>query len=56
VYSLVRERAFTKRNIMFVWAACGLFPFNPDRVLRKTLKPLSFLTVSKADDIEVGVC
>jgi hypothetical protein len=32
-----------------------LFPFNPDRVLRKTPKPPPLLTVSRADDIEVVV-
>jgi hypothetical protein len=39
LYSHAREKAFTKRNIMAGWAACGLFPFNPDRVLRVTPKP-----------------
>ncbi|PVH67467.1 hypothetical protein DL98DRAFT_642015, partial [Cadophora sp. DSE1049] len=34
-----REKAFTKRNITSAWAACGLFPNNPDRVLRNTPKP-----------------
>ncbi|PVH73962.1 DDE-domain-containing protein, partial [Cadophora sp. DSE1049] len=34
LYSHAREKAFTKRNIIAGWAACGLFPFNPDRVLR----------------------
>ncbi|KAF4634577.1 hypothetical protein G7Y89_g3524 [Cudoniella acicularis] len=56
VYSPTRERAFTKRNITSVWAACGLFLFNPDRVLRKTPKPPPLSTVSMVDDIEVGVC
>ena len=40
-----RERALTKRNITAGWAASGLFPFNPDRVLRDTPKPLPELTV-----------
>ncbi len=39
LYSPAQEKAFTKRNILAAWAACGLFPFNPDRVLRKTPKP-----------------
>ena len=56
VYSPARERAFTKKNITSAWAACGLFPFNPDRVLRKTPKPPPLLTVSRADDMEVGLC
>ncbi len=33
------------------WAATGLFPFNPERVLRHTPKPTSELTVSKANDV-----
>lgn len=56
VYSPARERAFTKRNITSAWAACGLFPFNPDRVMRKTPKPPPLLTVSTAVDMEVGMC
>jgi hypothetical protein len=55
VYSLARERAFTKRNITSAWAACGLFPFNPDRVLRKTPKPPSHLTVPTVNDLEIGL-
>ena len=35
----------TKRNITAGWAASGLFPFNLERVLRKTPKPLPKLTV-----------
>ena len=56
LYSPAREKAFTKRNIIAAWAACGLFPFNPDRVLRKTPKPPAQLTVPRADEIEVGNC
>ena len=47
---------FTKRNITAGWAACGLFPFNPDRVLRVTLKPPAQSTVPRADEIKVGSC
>ena len=54
LYSRAREKAFTKRNIMAGWAACGLFPFNPDRVLRVTPKPPVQSTVPRADEIEVG--
>jgi hypothetical protein len=39
LYSPARKRAFTKRNILAGWAKSGLFPFNPDRVLRDILKP-----------------
>ncbi|KAH8759543.1 hypothetical protein F5882DRAFT_479516, partial [Hyaloscypha sp. PMI_1271] len=54
LYSPAREKAFTKRNITAAWAACGLFPFNPDRVLRVTPKPPAQSAV--ADEIRVGSC
>ncbi|KAH9211700.1 hypothetical protein DL95DRAFT_464657 [Leptodontidium sp. 2 PMI_412] len=50
----VREKAFTKRNITATWAACGLFPFNPDRVLKKTPKPPTQSTIPRADEIQAG--
>ena len=34
LYSPARETAFTMKNIKAGFAACGLIPFNPDRVLR----------------------
>jgi DDE superfamily endonuclease len=46
-----RKRASTKRNIMAGWAATGLFPFNPERVLRHTPKPPAELTVPKANEV-----
>jgi hypothetical protein len=33
-----------------------LFPFNPDRVLRVTLKPLAQSSISRADEMKVGSC
>ena len=54
LYSPARKKAFTKRNITAAWAACGLFPFNPDRVLKKTPKPPTQSTVPRADEIKVG--
>ncbi|KAK7177538.1 transposase [Paraphaeosphaeria sporulosa] len=39
LYKPARNKAFTKRNILAGWAATGLFPFNPDRVLRAIQKP-----------------
>ena len=45
LYKPARSKAFTKRNILAGWAATGLFPFNPDRVLRGIQKPQSQLTV-----------
>jgi hypothetical protein len=56
LYSPAREKAFTKRNITAAWAACGLFPFNPDRVLRVTPKAPPQSTVPRADEIRVGSC
>jgi hypothetical protein len=56
LYSPARERAFTERNIKAGWAATGLFPFNPDRVLRDTPKPPTELTIPKADEMKVRSC
>ena len=39
LYKPARDRAITKRDIRAGWAAAGLFPFNPDRVLRDMPKP-----------------
>jgi hypothetical protein len=56
LYSPARDKAFTERNIRKAWAACGLFPLNPDRVLRVTPKPPTQSTVPRADEIRVGSC
>lgn len=50
LYSPARDQALTSRNIRAGWMKAGLFPFNPDRVLRGIQKPLAELTVAKADD------
>ncbi|KAK7177934.1 transposase [Paraphaeosphaeria sporulosa] len=39
LYNHARANAFTPRNIRAGFSACGLFPFNPDRVLRGIPKP-----------------
>jgi hypothetical protein len=39
LYSRAREVALTARNIKAGWVKSGLYPFNPDRVLRDTPKP-----------------
>jgi hypothetical protein len=39
LYKPARDKAITKRNILAGWAAAGLFPFNPERVLRDMPKP-----------------
>jgi hypothetical protein len=51
LYDPARTRAFTRRNITAAWAASGLFPFNPQRVLEDTPKPPVGLTVSTASGI-----
>jgi hypothetical protein len=38
LYSLVREKAFTKRNILRAWRESGLFLFNPNRVFAEIPK------------------
>jgi len=56
LYNPAREKAFTKRNITAAWAASGLFPFNPDRVLRVTPKPPTQPNVPRVDETQVGSC
>lgn len=56
LYSPARERAFTKRNITAAWAACGLFPYNPDRVLRNTPKPPTQSAAPETNLIPSGSC
>ncbi|KAI1529798.1 DDE-1 multi-domain protein [Pyrenophora tritici-repentis] len=56
LYSPAREKAFTTKNIIAGFAASGLFPFNPDRVLRSMPKPLANLTIPKADEVDVEAC
>ncbi|KAB2106160.1 hypothetical protein AG0111_0g6188 [Alternaria gaisen] len=51
LYAPARERALTKRNIVAGWAATGLFPFSPERVLRNTPKPPADLVVSVANEV-----
>lgn len=45
LYKPARDRASKKRNILAGWAATGLFPLNPERVLRGIQKPPPKLTV-----------
>ena len=56
LYSPAREKAFTSKNIIAGFAASGLFPFNPDRVLRSMPKPLAGLTIPKAGEVNVEAC
>lgn len=43
--------ALTPKNIRAGWAKAGLFPFNPDRVLSDTPKPLAELTAPKINEV-----
>ena len=56
LYSPAREKALTSKNIMAGWIKAGLYPFNPDRVLRSIPKPLAELTVPKAKEVKVWSC
>jgi hypothetical protein len=53
LYSHARNKAFTQRNIRSGFSSCGLFPFNPDRVLRSMPKPPSELTLTDTNEAEV---
>ncbi|KAF2740961.1 hypothetical protein EJ04DRAFT_423289, partial [Polyplosphaeria fusca] len=44
------------RNIKAGFAASGLVPFNPDRVLRDILKPPSALTIPRVDGANAEPC
>jgi hypothetical protein len=54
LYSPARERAFTPKNIKAGFAASGLFPFNPDRVLRSMPAPPAEPAIPSADEVKVG--
>ena len=56
LYSPARERAFTPKNIKAGFAASGLFPFNPDRVLRSMPIPLAEPAIPRADEVRVESC
>jgi hypothetical protein len=54
LYSRARSKAFTQRNIRSGFSACGLFPFNPDRVLQSMPKPPPELTLNDANEVEAA--
>jgi DDE superfamily endonuclease len=56
LFSPARVIAFTPKNIKAGFAASGLFPFNPDRVLRSMPKPLAKPAIPRADEVKVGSC
>jgi hypothetical protein len=49
LYSPARDRALTDRNIRAGWAATGLFPFNPARVLDHVSKPVAEVMALRPD-------
>ncbi|KAF5852433.1 hypothetical protein GGP41_007835 [Bipolaris sorokiniana] len=51
LYDPARTKAFTRRNIKAAWAASGLLPFNPERVLQDMPRPPAELTVSIASEV-----
>ncbi|KAH8790851.1 hypothetical protein F5882DRAFT_401029 [Hyaloscypha sp. PMI_1271] len=44
------------KNIKAGFAASGLFPLNPDRVLRSMPAPPAELAIPSADEVKVGSC
>jgi hypothetical protein len=48
LYSPARDTALTKRNIRAGWAATGLYPFNPERVLKDIPRPPVEVVVPEA--------
>jgi hypothetical protein len=56
LYSPARKIAFTPKNIKAGFAASGLLPFNPDRVLRSMPAPLAEPVIPGANEVTVGSC
>jgi hypothetical protein len=56
LFSPIRERAFTLKNIKAGFAASSLFLFNLNRVLRDIPKPPTNLNIPKANKVKVGSC
>jgi len=54
LYSPARAIAFTPKNIKAGFAASGLIPLNPDRVLRSMPKPPAEPALPRADEVQVG--
>jgi hypothetical protein len=56
LFSPARTKAFTPKNIIAGFAASGLFPFNPDRVLRSMPKPVVDSNVPRINASSVKTC
>lgn len=56
LFSPARKKAFTPKNIVAGFAASGLFPFDPDRVLRSMPKPVVDLNAPRVDTVRAETC
>ena len=56
LYSPAMETVFTPKNIKAGFTTSGLFPFNPDRVLRSIPTPPAEPAIPRADEVRVGSC
>jgi hypothetical protein len=54
LYKPAREKALTRRNIMAGWAATGLYPFNPERVLRDLSRLAIDVTIPRTHEVTVS--
>jgi hypothetical protein len=55
LYSPARRAALTPKNIKAGFAACGLFPFNPERVLRSMpIPPPAEPAIPRADEMRAA--
>jgi hypothetical protein len=54
LYNPVRKRVFIPKNIKAGFTVSGLFPFNPDRILRSIPAPVVELVVQRVDKVRVG--
>lgn len=56
MYSLARGKVFTARNIRAGWSGAGLFPFNPNKVLKELPKPDPQPSSPGSDENELEPC
>jgi hypothetical protein len=54
LYSPIKGKAFTLKNIKAGFTISGLFLFNPNRVLRSMPTPITKLIILRANKVEVG--
>jgi hypothetical protein len=52
LYSRARKQAITSQNIRSGWLKTGLYPFNPDKVLKDIQKLLAELCIPKDTKVE----